>query len=166
MEKKIHLNGCVGATLCGKNTATFSDIVLAQRYSEVTCKICMKTKIYIMYLEGRYEEKPETFEQDCASGYYKTGKIVPWLQKLVDEFSPAEALEIVENFNRGFPLVEDNCVTISETNLLKMITNTFALFAINKKLGNGDPLAELSPLVSTIARAKVLTEELLKVLKD
>lgn len=166
MEKKIHLRG-LSKSLCGRGGTDriFSSPTFAGKYSEVSCRQCMNTENYTRYLEGRYKEKPETYEQDIASGYYQTGKLVAWLQKLVNEFNPQEALELVNQYNGSLRGNMEEVIEIPETDLLKMMSNTWALLAINKKLGNGDPLVELTPLISVIARAKVLTEELTDVLK-
>lgn len=62
MADKIHLNSFFGATLCGmkyRNPNRFSIFpFLAKKYSEVTCKRCMKTENYKKYLAGKFREKP------------------------------------------------------------------------------------------------------------
>ena len=58
-EHKKHLNSCFGITLCGIeiNIGTIS-LRFAQTYKEVTCKRCMKSWNYKMYMDGKFREKP------------------------------------------------------------------------------------------------------------
>lgn len=105
----------------------------AKTYAEVSCRRCIQTETYTRYLEGLYKEKPESYEQDCASGYFRTGKRVEWLQRIVDEFNPEEALKLANDWNQELKGLPDK-VQLDVDTLLKFISNTWALLAINKEL--------------------------------
>lgn len=59
-EKKIHLDGLMGRTLCGIKICGHKGLFvsLAKTYKEVTCERCKKTWTYRSYLEGKFREKP------------------------------------------------------------------------------------------------------------
>lgn len=135
-ESKIHLHESgINGSQCGLSSR-FGNYQFAKKYAEVDCKKCMKTWTYKAYLEGKFKEKPETFEQDCISGYYQTGKMVPWLQKLVDEFNFEDAKALANGWNRKLSGVFDNPAGITGIGLLKFIETIWTLFAINKELKN------------------------------
>lgn len=127
-ENKIHLFAYHGWGLCGTRTHR-----IANHFSEVTCEKCMRTEEYGKYLEGKFREKPPTFEEDCASGYYQTGRRMPWLQEIVDAFDPIKAKELADIWNRRLSEVWDGEVEIKGEELLEFVKNIWALLAINKE---------------------------------